>query len=560
MGITLGNRIKVSTSTTGTGTITLGSAETGYQTFASGGISNGDEVRFVIEDGSAFEISKGVYTHSGTTLTRTLLESTTGALLNLSGSAKVFVTAAADDLMLTSGGTFTEDVTFQGSNQNIEFVSSGGHLNFRDNAQARFGNSDDLKIYHSGSASIIEDGGNGPLHLKGSTSIDFFASNGEYMAYMVENGAVGLYHDGSQKLATSSTGVTVTGTATATSFSGSGANLTNIPFPSDGGTISTNNSITFSDNADLKFGGSEDLVISHENVGGESCNRFFTAQSMVSRFHGDYEFGHTASGSGGDVTFKGASYDVVWDRSDNALEFADNAKATFGDGALQIYSDGTTSYIKENASGNLIVYASDFYINESGGTNMFHAAASGGTTLKYQGSSRLETVHAGCNVTGTVTATGDVISSGKIGLDTTDYITFTNNTQMDVYINNSNEFRFEADGDFHADGNVIAYSTTISDERLKKDIKPITDALDKVGQLSGYTFTYKADGKESAGVIAQEIEAVLPSAVTETKLPLKTDDDVEYKTVQYDQLHGLLIEAIKELKAEIEELKNGSAI
>jgi hypothetical protein len=119
--------------------------------------------------------------------------------------------------------------------------------------------------------------------------------------------------------------------------------------------------------------------------------------------------------------------------------------------------------------------------------------------------------------------------------------------------------RLESDGDLHVDGNVIAYSTTISDERLKEDIKPIEGALDKVGQLSGYTFTYKADGKQSAGVIAQEVEAVLPSAVTESTLPLKTDDDVEYKTVQYDQLHGLLIEAIKELKAEIEELKNGSA-
>ena len=47
----------------------------------------------------------------------------------------------------------------------------------------------------------------------------------------------------------------------------------------------------------------------------------------------------------------------------------------------------------------------------------------------------------------------------------------------------------------------------------------------------------------------------MPSAVTEMKLPLKSDDDQEYKVVQYDQLHGLLIEAIKELKAEIEVLK-----
>ena len=74
--------------------------------------------------------------------------------------------------------------------------------------------------------------------------------------------------------------------------------------------------------------------------------------------------------------------------------------------------------------------------------------------------------------------------------------------------------------------------------------------------------SYNKDGKKSAGVIAQEIEKVLPSAVENKSLVFHSDrgeGDVEYKTVHYDQLHGLLIEAIKELKAEIEELKNGSS-
>ena len=119
------------------------------------------------------------------------------------------------------------------------------------------------------------------------------------------------------------------------------------------------------------------------------------------------------------------------------------------------------------------------------------------------------------------------------------------------------EMRLENDGDLHVDGNIIAYSTTVSDERLKTDIVKIDGALDKVDQLNGYTFTYTTDGKKSAGVIAQEVKKVLPSAITESTLPLKMgeDDETEYMTVQYDQLIGLMIEAVKELKAEVAELK-----
>ena len=96
--VTLVNRAKMSTSTTGTGAITLGSAETGYQSFADAGVANNDTVRYVIEDGNDWEIGSGIYSSTGTTLSRSLDESSTGSLLNLSGSAVVFITAAAEDI------------------------------------------------------------------------------------------------------------------------------------------------------------------------------------------------------------------------------------------------------------------------------------------------------------------------------------------------------------------------------------------------------------------------------------------------------------------------------
>ena len=148
----------------------------------------------------------------------------------------------------------------------------------------------------------------------------------------------------------------------------------------------------------------------------------------------------------------------------------------------------------------------------------------------------------------------DILSlQGKFGSDAGDYLVWTTDTQLDFYVNGNNEVRLESDGDLHVDNDVIAFSTTIaSDVALKSDIEVIPNALDKIDSIQGYTF--KKLGKKSAGIIAQELEKVLPEAVKEKKLSLH--DGKTYKTVEYDAIHGLLIQAIKELKNEIRELKS----
>ena len=117
-------------------------------------------------------------------------------------------------------------------------------------------------------------------------------------------------------------------------------------------------------------------------------------------------------------------------------------------------------------------------------------------------------------------------------------------------------FKFEEDGDFHADGDVIAYSTTTSDARLKDNVTPIENAIDKVKAINGVEYTWNAGGRKGQkdiGVIAQNVEQVIPEIVREKKMDLI--DGELYKTVDYDKLTALLIEAVKEQQRQIEELK-----
>jgi len=120
---------------------------------------------------------------------------------------------------------------------------------------------------------------------------------------------------------------------------------------------------------------------------------------------------------------------------------------------------------------------------------------------------------------------------------------------------NAEDMRLTDAGALHVDGDIIAFSSTISDETLKYDINPIDHALDKINTLKGVTYKYLKDGMESAGLLAQDVEKVLPCAVQERELPLHTGNNKMFKTLNYDNLHALLIESIKELTAKVEKLE-----
>ena len=129
-----------------------------------------------------------------------------------------------------------------------------------------------------------------------------------------------------------------------------------------------------------------------------------------------------------------------------------------------------------------------------------------------------------------------------IGRDANDYMAI-NTTSFTWYINGGQELNLDSSGNLTATGNVTAYS----DERLKTDIHTVDDALNTVCNMRGVFF--EKDGQPSVGVIAQEMQKALPEVV---------HDDGEYLSVAYGNIVGVLIEAIKELKSEVEELRNAS--
>ena len=129
-----------------------------------------------------------------------------------------------------------------------------------------------------------------------------------------------------------------------------------------------------------------------------------------------------------DVTFTGGSYNVVWDKSDNQLEFGDNAKISFGGQAdMRLFHDGTNSVIT-NATGDLYINnnadtiikpANDLFLKPQDGENGISVIGNGAVELYFNNSKKVETTNTGAVVTGICTATS--FSGDGSGLSNTSH-------------------------------------------------------------------------------------------------------------------------------------------
>ncbi len=190
---------------------------------------------------------------------------------------------------------------------------------------------------------------------------------------------------------------------------------------------------------------------------------------------------------------------------------------------------------------------------------------SGATTLSSTlGVTGAATLSAGLTVSsGGITASGQTVTATTFAGNATSASTSANlsfgSANQVVFKNGSNNGATSSNLTFDGTnlsvgGDITAFA---SDERLKENIQPLENALDKVLALSGFTYNFNEVGQSLGfdgsvryvGVSAQEVQAVLPEAVKSAPV------DSNYITVQYEKIVPLLIEAIKELKQEINELK-----
>ena len=144
----------------------------------------------------------------------------------------------------------------------------------------------------------------------------------------------------------------------------------------------------------------------------------------------------------------------------------------------------------------------------------------------------------------------------SIGRDSNDYYQ-VNTTTHGWYLDGAEDMRLAITGQLDVEGNVVAFSTTVSDERLKDNVETIANPLDTVAALRGVTFEWNKghrQGQKDIGVIAQEVQAVLPELIVEAKDSLIDGED--YLTVSYGQMAGLFIECFKEVITRLEALEN----
>ena len=345
--------------------------------------------------------------------------------------------------------------------------SMTGNLSFGDNNKVILGSGSDLQLYHDGDSSYISHNTTGTdfvveatspgddLILRAADDVNIRANGNEQAIVAVGGGAVTLYYDNAARLATTSTGIDVTGSITTDG-------LTSV-----GGFIS---------------------------IGADGAGDDF-------RFYGDTSGRY-----------------MEWVSSVDSLLFRDGAKALFGNGSdLQIYHDGSNSYIRDSGTGDLQIRASNLLLTDVDGTIMLDGRDNGKVSLHHNGSEKIATTSTGIDVTGNIavssagarridisnTSLADTGEMASLQWDANADLTFQGRASDGTF--KANWYRIEAsDSDGLADAH--RFYTDSSVERMAItstgiDVTgtAVTDGVTVAGNLSVDGGTIKLDGNHPNG-------------------------------------------------------------
>jgi len=343
--------------------------------------------------------------------------STFDAAVDINAGLDVDGQTDLDELVVAGVTTFNNaDVVFQGAagGQNITFDASENDLEFTDDARLKFGNSDDLEIWHSGNTHIKNS--TGDLKLRADSIILKRENDSETYLKATVNSDVKLYYNGNEKFATTAEGIDVTGRTETDLLNVSGVSTF-------AGAIDANGSANIVGGLTLDqlnvtgvstFG--DDFVIT---AGGLDVTGIVTATGLDISTGGVDIDGQTdldevvVAGIAtfqSDIDIVGDSANIKWDRSQNSLEFSDSGYATFGDGRdLQIYHDSNNTYL-DNNTGTLYLRSvsgtgGGIYLDPTSGERGLVVSPNGAVEAYWNALKRFETSGIGVTVTGQLDST-----------------------------------------------------------------------------------------------------------------------------------------------------------
>ena len=278
--------------------------------------------------------------------------STGDAILSHYGTEKIKTQSGGIDVtgnITVSGTVDGRDVAADGATADAALPKAGGTLTgdlaFGDNVKAKFGAGNDLKIYHDGAKSVIEDQGTGALQIRG-TDLKLRSSGSEEYIECIANGAVTLYHDNSAKLATASSGIDVTGNITVSGtvdgrdVAADGATA-DAALPKAGGTMTGN--ISRGDNVKSIYGAGNDLEIYHTGTN-SIVNDVGTGNLVLSTNGTSVRIAHSTNAEAMAVFTKNGSALLNHDGS-NKLETSSSGVDVTGDIAVtgSVVFEGATA-------------------------------------------------------------------------------------------------------------------------------------------------------------------------------------------------------------------------